>query len=82
MAYNKEDIFWFYLGCLFAAGSGIIFPIFATFLGDMISILAQPKKPNFNSDASNMALNFLYCAVGMLVGTVITHYIFETFACN
>ena len=28
-----------------------------------------------------MALNFVYCGVGMLIGTIIVHYIFETFSC-
>ena len=40
MAYNKEDMVYFYLGCLFSLGNGIIFPLFATFLANMISILA------------------------------------------
>ncbi|ORZ28896.1 P-loop containing nucleoside triphosphate hydrolase protein [Lobosporangium transversale] len=65
------------IGAILSGGSGAIFPAFAIFFGDMLTVLMRPTDPNFTRDVNHNALMFVVLGIAAFICNGGSIWVFE-----
>ncbi|KXZ51733.1 hypothetical protein GPECTOR_11g18 [Gonium pectorale] len=66
---DKTDVFLMIIGTIGALGNGILLPLFAVIFGEFTDAFGNPESVDFIATVSNIALKFLWLALGALAAS-------------